>query len=149
MRKPNARRRSDMPPQFWASQEGLMSFLFAQAGQGPAADQGVRHQCSHRALAQWPRVFSRCPFHFFCAIYVEAARPACAASGTPGLHAAGTTFTGVANGSPPAAHEPLFDRIFAEQCSAKAVFMGYRTEYLRRQMLDDLRRSATTRNCGA
>ncbi len=35
--------------------------------------------------------------------------------------------------------EPLFDRIFAEYCGKKAVFMGYRTEYLRRQMLDDLR----------
>jgi ATP-dependent helicase/DNAse subunit B len=36
--------------------------------------------------------------------------------------------------------EPLFDRIFAEKCAEKAVFMGYRTEYARRQMLDDLRR---------
>ena len=35
--------------------------------------------------------------------------------------------------------EPLFERIFAEHCAAKAVFMGYRTEYLRRQMRDDLR----------
>lgn len=35
---------------------------------------------------------------------------------------------------------PLFERIFAEQCARKAVFMGYRTEYLRRQMLDDLTR---------
>jgi hypothetical protein len=36
--------------------------------------------------------------------------------------------------------EPLFERIFADYCAQKAVFMGYRTEYLRRQMLDDLRR---------
>jgi RecB family exonuclease len=35
--------------------------------------------------------------------------------------------------------EPLFERIFAENCAQKGVFMGYRTEYLRRQMLDDLR----------
>ena len=35
---------------------------------------------------------------------------------------------------------PLFERIFAEQCARNAVFMGYRTEYLRRQMLDDLKR---------
>jgi hypothetical protein len=34
--------------------------------------------------------------------------------------------------------EPLFERIFAENCAQKRVFMGYRTEYLRRQMLDDL-----------
>ena len=38
--------------------------------------------------------------------------------------------------------EPLFHRVFAENCAAKAVFPGYRTEYLRRQMLDDLRRFA-------
>src|SRR5439155_3440131 len=36
--------------------------------------------------------------------------------------------------------EPLFDRMFAEKCAADDVFMGYRTEFLRRQMLDDLRR---------
>ena len=35
---------------------------------------------------------------------------------------------------------PLFERIFAEQCARNSVFMGYRTEYLRRQMLDDLKR---------
>jgi ATP-dependent helicase/DNAse subunit B len=35
--------------------------------------------------------------------------------------------------------EPLFDRIFATACAERAVFRGYRTEYLRRQMLDDLR----------
>jgi ATP-dependent helicase/DNAse subunit B len=35
--------------------------------------------------------------------------------------------------------EPLFERIFAENCARKRVFMGCRTEYLRRQMLDDLR----------
>ena len=35
--------------------------------------------------------------------------------------------------------QPLFERIFAENCARKRVFMGYRTEYLRRQMLDDLR----------
>jgi hypothetical protein len=35
--------------------------------------------------------------------------------------------------------EPLFERIFADNCARKRVFMGYRTEYLRRQMLDDLR----------
>src|SRR5262249_38240 len=29
--------------------------------------------------------------------------------------------------------EPLFDRIFAEKCAAEVVFMGYRTEFLRRQ----------------
>ena len=36
--------------------------------------------------------------------------------------------------------EPLFERIFSESCRKKAVFLGYKTEYLRRQMLDDLRR---------
>jgi len=35
---------------------------------------------------------------------------------------------------------PLFERIFNETCEAEAVFRGYRTETLRRQMLDDLRR---------
>jgi ATP-dependent helicase/DNAse subunit B len=35
--------------------------------------------------------------------------------------------------------EPLFDRIFAALCEQKAVFLGYRAEQLRRQMLDDLR----------
>jgi hypothetical protein len=35
--------------------------------------------------------------------------------------------------------EPLFDRIFAARCASESVFMGYRTEYLRCQMLDDLR----------
>ena len=34
--------------------------------------------------------------------------------------------------------EPLFDRIFAACCEKNAVFPGYRAEYLRRQMLDDL-----------
>lgn len=34
--------------------------------------------------------------------------------------------------------EPLFDRVFAEQCRKHAVFPGYRAESLRRRMLDDL-----------
>jgi ATP-dependent helicase/nuclease subunit B len=36
--------------------------------------------------------------------------------------------------------EPLFDRIFAEKCAENAVFLGYRAEYLRWQLLGDLRR---------
>jgi hypothetical protein len=39
----------------------------------------------------------------------------------------------------PQAIESLFERIFAECCEQKRVFMGYRTEDLRRRMLDDLR----------
>ncbi|MGH9662187.1 MAG: PD-(D/E)XK nuclease family protein, partial [Bryobacteraceae bacterium] len=35
--------------------------------------------------------------------------------------------------------EPLFDEIFRRECTAAAVPRGYRSEYLRRQMLDDLR----------
>jgi ATP-dependent helicase/DNAse subunit B len=38
--------------------------------------------------------------------------------------------------------ELLFHRVFSEHCALKSVFPGYRTEYLRRQMLDDLRRFA-------
>ncbi|MEO7650893.1 MAG: PD-(D/E)XK nuclease family protein [Bryobacteraceae bacterium] len=36
--------------------------------------------------------------------------------------------------------EPLFDRLFAAECESKSVRMGYRTEVLRRQMLDNIRR---------
>ncbi|HTM50300.1 MAG TPA: PD-(D/E)XK nuclease family protein [Bryobacteraceae bacterium] len=45
--------------------------------------------------------------------------------------------------------EPLFDRVFAARCAAASVFMGYRTEYLRCQMLDDLRQFAADRRLPA
>ncbi len=35
--------------------------------------------------------------------------------------------------------EAVFERIFVDRCTKEAVFPGYRAEYLRRQMLDDLR----------
>jgi ATP-dependent helicase/nuclease subunit B len=39
----------------------------------------------------------------------------------------------------PQPFEPLFERIFADACREKSVFLGYKTECLRRQMLEDLR----------
>jgi ATP-dependent helicase/DNAse subunit B len=110
---------------------------------GPAADPGGRPTINHRSFSpSGLECFLDCPFQFF-------ARYTLKLRGRPLLPQERLDF--MLQGTiihqalsewhrSPQPIEPLFDRVFAERCEKAAVFMGYRTEFLRRQMVDDLLR---------
>jgi ATP-dependent helicase/DNAse subunit B len=108
---------------------------------GPAADQGVRptvRAFSPSAL----ECFLDCPFQFFARYTLRLKTRPLAPRDRLDFMLQGTIVHQTLSEwhRNPQPIEPLFERIFADYCAQKAVFMGYRTEYLRRQMLDDLRR---------
>ncbi len=107
---------------------------------GPAADQGVRptmRTFSPSAL----ECFLDCPFQFFARYTLRLRTRPLAPQDRLDFMLQGTIVHQTLSEwhLNPQPIEPLFERIFAENCVKKRVFMGYRTEYLRRQMLDDLR----------
>jgi ATP-dependent helicase/DNAse subunit B len=108
---------------------------------GPTADQGVRptvRAFSPSAL----ECFLDCPFQFFARYTLRLKTRPLAPRDRLDFMLQGTIVHQTLSEwhRNPQPIEPLFERIFADYCAQKAVFMGYRTEYLRRQMLDDLRR---------
>ena len=112
----------------------------SRPARGPAADPGVRptmRTFSPSAL----ECFLDCPFQFFARYTLKLRTRPLAPQDRLDYMLQGTIVHQTLSEwhLNPQPIEPLFERIFADNCAQKRVFMGYRTEYLRRQMLDDLR----------
>jgi RecB family exonuclease len=141
----DARGARNMPSQFLEQAGGRCGLsIRPRPSKVPAADQGGRPAgVSPRSFsASGLECFLDCPFQFFARYTLKLrGRPLLPQERLDFMLQGTIVHQALAEWHRnPQPIEPLFDRVFAEQCRAKAVFMGYRTEYLRRQMLDDLRR---------